>query len=130
MTPSKSTPHHAADPLEIGANRGNRRLDTLNDFTTFHGEDCNAEIIALLAEIEAGRKQAANRNAAPAPSSLHRARMNLDRVSLHIAETLWDWTERRRQRRDLGRLSGSHLKDIGLTPAQAFQESAKPFWKL
>lgn len=39
------------------------------------------------------------------------------------------WQERRRHRRDLSRMSDHMLKDIGLTPGEALDEMAKPFWR-
>jgi uncharacterized protein YjiS (DUF1127 family) len=39
------------------------------------------------------------------------------------------WLERARQRRRLGELNDYMLRDIGLTRADAWAESAKPFWR-
>jgi uncharacterized protein YjiS (DUF1127 family) len=44
-------------------------------------------------------------------------------------ERLLLWQERARQRRALGALSDSLLKDIGISRGQAFRESGKPFWR-
>ncbi|MCD1635938.1 DUF1127 domain-containing protein [Martelella mediterranea] len=38
------------------------------------------------------------------------------------------WPQRRRQRMDLLELSDDHLKDIGVTPAEARREAGRPFW--
>ena len=38
------------------------------------------------------------------------------------------WFERSRQRRALAELDDRLLCDIGVTPAQARREAAKPFW--
>jgi uncharacterized protein YjiS (DUF1127 family) len=38
------------------------------------------------------------------------------------------WAERSRQRRTLASLTVEALKDIGIDPAAATQEAAKPFW--
>jgi uncharacterized protein YjiS (DUF1127 family) len=40
------------------------------------------------------------------------------------------WLERARQRRQLAELSDHMLRDIGLTRADAWAESEKPFWRL
>ncbi len=39
------------------------------------------------------------------------------------------WLERRRERRALLRMSEGMLKDIGISAADAWQESEKPFWR-
>ena len=39
------------------------------------------------------------------------------------------WLELRRQRRALLALDDNLLKDIGLSPADAWQEGRKPFWR-
>ena len=39
------------------------------------------------------------------------------------------WTERRRSRSDLSQLDARLLRDIGLTPSEANEEAAVPFWK-
>jgi uncharacterized protein YjiS (DUF1127 family) len=38
------------------------------------------------------------------------------------------WADRASQRRALASLTVEALKDIGLDPADAMQEAAKPFW--
>ena len=48
------------------------------------------------------------------------------RTALHIIFVYWP--QRRRQRMILGELSDDHLKDIGVSPAQARREAARPFW--
>src|SRR5262245_35889393 len=45
------------------------------------------------------------------------------------AATLRLWLERNRTRRALDRLDDRMLADIGVTRAQARQESARPFWQ-
>lgn len=42
---------------------------------------------------------------------------------------LGDWRRRARGRAELARLSERELRDIGLTPAEALREYAKPFWR-
>ncbi len=43
--------------------------------------------------------------------------------------TLARWAERRNQRRALLALDDKLLKDIGLSPADAWREGYKPFWR-
>jgi uncharacterized protein YjiS (DUF1127 family) len=38
------------------------------------------------------------------------------------------WADRSSQRRTLAALTFEELKDIGVDPADAMQEAAKPFW--
>jgi len=38
------------------------------------------------------------------------------------------WMERSRQRHALSNLDDHHLKDIGLSRAEAMAEARKPFW--
>jgi uncharacterized protein YjiS (DUF1127 family) len=45
------------------------------------------------------------------------------------AEVGLTWLERSRQRRRLGELSDHMLRDIGLTRADAWSETEKPFWR-
>jgi uncharacterized protein YjiS (DUF1127 family) len=46
-----------------------------------------------------------------------------------VAEGGLIWLERGRQRRQLSELSDHMLRDIGLTRADAWAESEKPFWR-
>jgi uncharacterized protein YjiS (DUF1127 family) len=46
-----------------------------------------------------------------------------------VAEGGLLWLERARQRRQLRELSDHMLRDIGLTQADAWAESEKPFWR-
>ena len=49
-----------------------------------------------------------------------------------LAALLVRWRERRRQRAELRRLlavSPHLVRDIGLTPSQAWLEARKPFWR-
>lgn len=39
------------------------------------------------------------------------------------------WAARARQRRDLGRLDGRLLRDIGVTPFDVERETGKPVWR-
>ena len=43
--------------------------------------------------------------------------------------TLWVWSERRRQRRQLADLDNRLLDDIGLDHARRDVEISKPFWQ-
>ncbi len=45
-----------------------------------------------------------------------------------IMSVLEIWAARRRSRRALAMLSDYHLRDIGITRAQAMEEAARPFW--
>ncbi len=42
---------------------------------------------------------------------------------------LYLWKLRADSRKLLGQLDGHFLRDVGLSPFQAHQEAAKPFWK-
>jgi uncharacterized protein YjiS (DUF1127 family) len=46
-----------------------------------------------------------------------------------VAEGGLIWLERARQRRQLAQLSDYMLRDIGLSRADAWAESEKPFWR-
>lgn len=46
-----------------------------------------------------------------------------------LAGLIQVWRNRQRQRRDLARMSEHMLRDIGLTPGEAMDEMAKPFWR-
>ena len=48
--------------------------------------------------------------------------------SSSILATVALWADRVRQRRALASLTVEALKDIGIDPADAMQEAAKPFW--
>jgi uncharacterized protein YjiS (DUF1127 family) len=47
-----------------------------------------------------------------------------------IADLLLIWHQRSQQRRQLQSLSDHMLRDIGLTRADVFAESSKPFWRV
>lgn len=51
-------------------------------------------------------------------------------VLAHLATTVEEWLERRRQRRTLLALDDKLLKDIGLAPSDAWREAHKPFWRV
>jgi len=46
-----------------------------------------------------------------------------------IRRALAEWRRRARSRTQLARLAEHELRDIGLTPADAAREYAKPFWR-
>jgi len=46
-----------------------------------------------------------------------------------FAEAAGVWAERRRQRRDLTRLSDYMLRDIGISREDVVHEVEKPFWR-
>jgi len=48
---------------------------------------------------------------------------------LRVADTLFEWRERRRQRRHLAMMDNHMLHDIGLSRADVDQEVTKPFWR-
>jgi uncharacterized protein YjiS (DUF1127 family) len=51
------------------------------------------------------------------------------RVLLRVTLVAVTWEMRRRTRKDLRKLSDHMLFDIGLDPAAALSEAAKPFWR-
>lgn len=51
-------------------------------------------------------------------------------VARRIADLLLTWHRRARQRRQLACLSDRMLRDIGLSRADVWTESSKPFWRL
>lgn len=59
----------------------------------------------------------------------------LDRVARRhlpgrgLVAAITQWSERRRSRHALARLDERLLRDIGLTPGEAVEEAAVPFWK-
>ena len=54
------------------------------------------------------------------------------RLQEALSSRLWRaavrWAARAGQRHDLAALDAHLLKDIGVTPAEAAREAAKPFW--
>ena len=57
------------------------------------------------------------------------AQGRLSECAGRIAQTGLTWLERARQRRALSELNDHMLRDIGLTRADAWAESEKPFWR-
>ena len=48
---------------------------------------------------------------------------------LRLSETVWTWRARVLSRRDLARFSDHLLKDIGISRADVYRETSKPFWR-
>jgi uncharacterized protein YjiS (DUF1127 family) len=61
-------------------------------------------------------------------NSSHSLRTNAARLT-GLVRTVEGWLDRRRQRRALLALDDKLLKDIGLSPADAWNEASKPFWR-
>jgi len=51
-------------------------------------------------------------------------------IAVRVAVMLSQWATRRRTRLALGQLSNHQLRDVGLTPAEAFTESRRVFWRV
>ena len=51
------------------------------------------------------------------------------RMAVRLQRILRKWCRRMREREQLARLSDLDLRDIGLTPADAWAEFSKPFWR-
>jgi uncharacterized protein YjiS (DUF1127 family) len=51
------------------------------------------------------------------------------RAAARVAELGLTWFERSRQRRQLAELSDHMLRDIGLSRAEIWAETDKPFWR-
>lgn len=56
----------------------------------------------------------------------HSSQLNL---VARVQMTVLIWLDRSRSRRQLSELPEYLLKDIGLTEADRYQESSKPFWR-
>ena len=65
---------------------------------------------------------------APARRNAERARKVGQKITI-LATKLAAWRDRARGRRYLMQLSDHHLKDIGLSRADAVGEWTKPFWR-
>ncbi len=50
-------------------------------------------------------------------------------IFLRLSETTWAWRMRARARGDLARFDDHILKDIGLSRADVYRETSKPFWR-
>ena len=58
-----------------------------------------------------------------------RVRNILCAALLRLSEVAWTWRIRACSRDDLAQLNDQDLKDIGLSRADAYRESSKPFWQ-
>lgn len=47
----------------------------------------------------------------------------------HLVETMFAWQRRLADRRSLESMDDRMLRDIGLTRADVYSETSKPFWK-
>jgi uncharacterized protein YjiS (DUF1127 family) len=66
------------------------------------------------------------------PRRRARRRALRDRVRPILGQAvalLREWRRRARSRAELARLDERMLRDIGVTPGEAWQEFSKPFWR-
>ena len=56
-------------------------------------------------------------------------RITFARAGSAVLALIQTWDFRRRSRHSLARLAPHQLRDIGLDPASAHAEAAKPFWR-
>ena len=61
-------------------------------------------------------------------TSFHTAKTWTTRFA-ELAKLFRTWQKRSRGRRDLARMSNHELSDIGISQADRYFETAKPFWK-
>ncbi len=54
---------------------------------------------------------------------------SLRHAALGLFQTLVTWQQRSAERQHLANISDFHLKDIGLSRADAQLEASKPFWQ-
>ncbi len=78
------------------------------------------------ASLYAGRGARTTGGAASVPAALIRG---LDRAFDRMAERLLTWQSRVAARRALESLDDRMLRDIGITRADVFIETKKPFWR-
>ena len=72
---------------------------------------------------------------APQPAAPWRDRIGnvvglAKRTAVAALDTLAEWQERARQRRQLQELDDHMLRDLGLSRADAQRESERPFWDI
>lgn len=53
----------------------------------------------------------------------------LSRIAVQVAWHYLLWTQRRKSRLKLKELDNHMLRDIGMSPRDAFDEARKPFWR-
>jgi uncharacterized protein YjiS (DUF1127 family) len=65
----------------------------------------------------------------PQPIRRRNAGRSLRQALNLAAATVRQWARRRRERAELARLDDRMLRDIGVTPGDAWREINKPFWR-
>ncbi len=68
-------------------------------------------------------------NRAPAGLSLKGVLTALRRAPLALVERVLLWQKRMDERARLGRLDERLLRDMGMSKADAYRETGKPFWR-
>jgi len=53
----------------------------------------------------------------------------LSRIAVKLAWAYVLWSQRRKSRAHLANLDDHMLRDVGLSPREAFVEARKPFWR-
>jgi uncharacterized protein YjiS (DUF1127 family) len=64
----------------------------------------------------------------PTAAPLRRDAAASETLAARVRRVVAAWRRRARSRTQLARFSARELRDIGLTPADAARECAKPFW--
>ncbi|KAA3619257.1 MAG: DUF1127 domain-containing protein [Proteobacteria bacterium] len=62
------------------------------------------------------------------PTTVHSTKW-FRNATRRVIQTLSGWLETARQRQCLRHLTIDQLRDIGISPREAREESAKPFWR-
>lgn len=57
------------------------------------------------------------------------ALLSFRRATVSVFDTVFEWMDRRRQRRLLESLPEHLLQDIGVSRVDALREAGKPFWE-
>jgi uncharacterized protein YjiS (DUF1127 family) len=63
-----------------------------------------------------------------AAARVRRDAASTETLAARVRRVVAAWRHRARSRTQLARFSARELRDIGLTPADAARECAKPFW--